>query len=149
MTASYKAILVVLLASLGGSAICAANAADESQVQPETSPPPVTTILHHPESVLGKRLIGKSGQNAGRIADVLTDEYGHVRAVVVDYGGFLGIGTRKVAVAWSDLRFGLAGHPNSVAVDLSPEYLARAPEVRKGQPVIAVTAQRWRRAEQN
>lgn len=149
MTASYKVICAVLLTSLSGSAIWAANAADESQVQPEASPAPSMTILHHPESVLGKRLVGKYGQNAGWIADVLTDADGHVRAVVVDYGGFLGIGTRKVAVAWSDLRFGPAGHPNSVAIDLSPEYLARAPEVRKDQPVIAVTAQRWRRAEQD
>jgi len=32
-----------------------------------------------------------------------------VVAAVVEFGGFLGIGTRKIAVAWSDLRFETEG----------------------------------------
>lgn len=126
----------------------AANAADE--FHPNASQPASMTVLHRPESVVGKRLVGAAGENAGRIVDVLADETGKVRAAVVDYGGFLGIGIRKIAVAWSDLRFGPSDHPNAVAVDLSSEYLARAPEVRAGQPVIAVTARRqlWQRAAQ-
>ena len=148
MTASYKLICAVLLASLSGSAIWAANAADESQAQSEAKPPPAITVLTHAESVLGKRVVGASGETVGRIADVLVDETGHVRAVVVDYGGFLGIGMRKIAIAWPDLRFAPPGQPNAVAVDFSSEYLARAPEVKKGQPVIAVTAHRLRRAAQ-
>lgn len=146
MTASKTCLCAVLLAWLGGSAMLAANAEDESQSN--ASPEAAMTILTHPESVLGKRLVGASGEDAGWIADVLADQTGHVRAVVVDYGGFLGIGTRKVAVAWSDLRFGTAGQPNAVAIDFSREYLARAPEVKAGKPVIALTAHRsiWHRA---
>jgi hypothetical protein len=100
------------------------------------------------ESVLGKTLVGTSGEVAGRIVDVLADETGQVRAALVDYGGFLGIGSRKIAIAWSDLRFGAAGNPNAVAVGLSRENLARAPEVRAGQPVIVISAHRpiWRRS---
>ncbi len=126
----------------------AANAADE--FQPEASGRASITVLHNPESVLGKRLVGAAGENAGRIVDVLADETGRVQAAVVDYGGFLGIGIRKIAVAWSDLRFGPSDRPDAVAVDLSSEYLAHAPEVRAGQPVIAVTARRqlWHRAAQ-
>ncbi len=146
MTASKTCFCAVLLAWLGGSAMLAANAEDESQsiAGPQAS----ITVLTHPESVLGKRLVGASGEEAGWIADVLTDKTGQVRAVVVDYGGFLGIGTRKVAVAWSDLRFGTAGQPNAVAIGFSGEYLARAPEVKAGKPVIALTARRpiWHRA---
>ncbi len=146
MTALKTCFRAVLLASFGGSALLAANAGDE--FHPDASPPASTTIVRNPESILGKRLVGAAGENAGRIVDVLADETGKVRAAVVDYGGFLGIGVRKIAVAWSDLRFGSSDHPDAVAVDLSSEYLARAPEVRPGQPVIAVTARRqlWHRA---
>jgi len=149
MTASKKCFCAVLLAWLGGGAMLAANA-DEFQGQSSTSPQGGATVLYHPESVLGKRLVSASGENAGRIVDVIADATGQVRAAVVDYGGFLGIGTRKIAVAWSDLRFGSGGRSDAVATDLSREYLARAPQVRPGQPVIAVTAHRpfWHRAAQ-
>ncbi|MFY9641327.1 MAG: PRC-barrel domain-containing protein [Rhodomicrobium sp.] len=148
MTALKTCFYAVLLGSFSGSALLAANAADE--FHPDASLPASVTVVHNPESILGKRLIGAEGENAGRIVDVLADETGRVRAVIVDYGGFLGIGVRKIAVAWSDLRFAPAGHPDAVAVDLSSGYLARAPEVRAGQPVIAVTARRqlWHRAAQ-
>lgn len=147
MTLSKTCFSAVLLASLAGGTFLAAKAEDEPQAQSHAAALASITVLHHPESILGKRLVGASGQIAGRIVDVLADETGKVRAAVVDYGGFLGIGVRKIAIAWSDLRFDSGAHPNAVAVDLSSEYLARAPEVRAGRPVIAVTARRqWHRA---
>jgi hypothetical protein len=89
--------------------------------------------------VLGKDLIA-SGKNAGRIVDVLTDASGRVRAVVVDYGGFLGVGSRKIAVAWSDLRFDQDDSNGVITTDLPPERLRTAPEVKTGKPVIVITA---------
>ncbi len=146
MTASGKR---VLLAMLGAGSIFAANAADEFQVQPEVRPPATMTVLNHAESVLGRKLVGASGENAGRIVDVLTDETGQVRAVIVEFGGFLGVGSRRIAVAWSDLRFGPDVNPHVVAVDLARERLSRAPEVKAGQPVVVISAGRpaWNRTE--
>src|SRR5215472_11359343 len=139
MTASSKCFCAVLLASLVSGPLLASNGADEIRKQSEALPRATTTVLPHTESVLGKTLVGASGENAGRIVDVLADETGQVRAVLVDYGGFLGVGSRKIAVAWSGLRFWPAGNPNAVAVDLSRENLARAPEVKAGQPVIVIS----------
>jgi hypothetical protein len=126
----------------------AANAASELRTEPEAIPPATITILPRTESVLGKTLVGASGEITGRIVDVLADETGQVRAALVDYGGFLGVGSRKIAVAWSDLRFGPTGKPNAVAVDLTRENLARAPAVKAGEPVIVISARRpaWHRA---
>ena len=112
---------------------------DEFEAQSQRALPITHTILYHSESVLGKDLIA-SGENAGRIVDVLTDESGRVRAVVVDYGGFLGVGSRKIAVAWSDLRFDRDGGNGVVTTDLPPERLRTAPEVKTGKPVIVITA---------
>ena len=42
----------------------------------------------------------------GRIVDVIVDRAGAVRAAVIDFGGFLGVGSRKIVVDWNALRFG-------------------------------------------
>ena len=42
----------------------------------------------------------------GRIVDVIVDRAGTVRAAVIDFGGFLGVGSRKIVVDWSALHFG-------------------------------------------
>ena len=57
------------------------------------------------ESLLGKVVTSASGEKLGPVTDILVGHSGDVRAAVIDFGGFLGVGTRKVAVAWSALRF--------------------------------------------
>ena len=57
------------------------------------------------ESVLGKKVQGAKGEDLGRVVDVLADDGGHVRAAVIEFGGFLGVGNRRIAVDWSLLRF--------------------------------------------
>ena len=44
-------------------------------------------------------------ENMGRIVDVLVVRSGQVRAAIIDFGGFLGVGSRKIAVDWSALHF--------------------------------------------
>jgi hypothetical protein len=38
--------------------------------------------------------------DSGRIIDLLSDRNGKLKAAVVEMGGFLGIGTRKIAIDW-------------------------------------------------
>jgi hypothetical protein len=57
----------------------------------------------------------------------------------VDYGGFLGVGSRKIAVAWSDLRFDPDGSKGEVTTDLTLERLGAAPEVKTGRPVVVIS----------
>jgi hypothetical protein len=44
-------------------------------------------------------------KNIGRVVDLLADRSGAVESAVVEFGGFLGIGMRKIAISWADLRF--------------------------------------------
>ena len=126
----------------------AASGASGLEAQSGVDPQIALTVLYQTDSVLGKDLVA-SGKNVGRIVDVLADKYGHVQAVVVDCGGFLGVGGRKVAVAWSDLRFD-SDSSNSVSTDLPEERLSAAPEVKSGKPVVVVTARnRARNQAQN
>jgi hypothetical protein len=78
----------------------------------------------------------------GRIVDVLFDEKGEPHAAVIDFGGFLGVGTRKIAISWSALRFDLGEKKNVIALDVGREQLKAAPEYKytdsdKPIPVVA------------
>src|ERR1700693_4693775 len=46
----------------------------------------------------GTAVFGAEGQKIGEIGDVLIDKMGHVKAFVVNVGGFLGIGAKQVAL---------------------------------------------------
>lgn len=88
------------------------------------------------ESLLGKEISGPGGEKLGRIVDVLVSRQGELRAAVVDFGGFLGVGTRKVAVAWSTLAFGDTGP----VLKMTADELRVTPEYRAGEPVVVVGA---------
>ena len=53
------------------------------------------------EAILGQRVIGPTGKEIGRLVDVLVDANGQPQAAVIDFGGFMGVGNRKIAVHWS------------------------------------------------
>jgi len=55
--------------------------------------------LKNVRSVLGIEVRSSHEKNIGRIIDLLTDPSRGVVAAVVEFGGFLGIGTRKIAIA--------------------------------------------------
>ncbi|MGH6869063.1 MAG: PRC-barrel domain-containing protein, partial [Methylocella sp.] len=59
----------------------------------------------------------------GRIVDIIVDHTGAARAAIIDFGGFLGVGTRKIAVDWRLLRFDSNDKSNTVTVDLSGNQL--------------------------
>ena len=58
----------------------------------------------------GNALIGATVRNekreaVGKIEDVYVDNSGAIKTIVVSVGGFLGVGSKDVAVKWSDLKF--------------------------------------------
>ena len=92
--------------------------------------------------VLGKDVLSAKGENMGRIVDVLFDEKGEPHAAVIDFGGFLGVGSRKIAISWKALRFDLGEKQNVIALDLDREQLKAAPEYKSSEsdkpiPVVA------------
>ncbi len=57
------------------------------------------------EVILGRSVRSSTGEDMGRLVDVLVDREGRPRAAIIDFGGFLGVGSRKIAVDWSVLKF--------------------------------------------
>ena len=83
-------------------------------------------------TVLGRRVLDHGGQEIGRLVDVLIDGAGHPVAAVLDVGGYMGVGSRKVAVDWALLRLNIAGNDTRVTADLDGTIIAAAPEYKDG-----------------
>ena len=86
---------------------------------------------------LGTRLIGQpvyssAGDDAeeiGNIDDIVFDESGQIKAVVIGVGGFLGIGEKAVAVDFQQLEFTLAAdNTERWVVPTTAEALTAAPD---------------------
>lgn len=86
---------------------------------------------------LGSRLIGQpvyssAGDDAeeiGNIDDLVFDESGQIKAVVIGVGGFLGIGEKAVAVDFQQLEFTLAAdNTERWVVPTTADALTAAPD---------------------
>ena len=106
-----------------------ANAAAPKNVEPV---PPAQAF-----SVLGKKVHGPDGKEVfGSISDILVDDQGRPRAAIIDFGGFLGVGTRKVAVDWRVLHFPQKGAMDALIADLSKDQVRAAPAFKPGEAVV-------------
>jgi hypothetical protein len=92
------------------------------------------------QSLLGKPVLSLKGEDLGRVVDVVVDRSGILRAAIVDFGGFLGVGTRKIAVDWHVLHFPETGAMNKLVADLQRDQLRNAPVFKEGEPVVVIGA---------
>jgi hypothetical protein len=101
---------------------------------PAGNPPPPAEreFLYRGEatSILGRQVFGPTGEVIGRIVDVLVGDAGMPRAAVVDFGGFLGVGNRRVAVSWSALRFNAADGTKSITLEMTLDQIRAIPQFR-------------------
>ena len=81
-------------------------------------------------SILGKNVQGPKGEALGRVVDVLADANGRVRVAIIDFGGFLGVGTRRIAVDWPLLRFNPGPSDKALILGVTREKLQSAPEYK-------------------
>ena len=84
------------------------------------------------EELIGTNVYGTNNEHIGAIGDLALNEDGSVDAIVIDFGGFLGIGTKPVAVAYEDLEF-LADPNNnrSLVLPITREQMEAAPAFNK------------------
>ena len=142
----------VLAASLSALSVPALHAGGTGEGQTAGSAAPASTdsttddtwktVLPYQDvqGVLGKEVRSSVGEDMGRVVDVLVDRTGQVRAAVIDFGGFLGVGNRKVVVDWSALHFAPADQPDRISLDLTRNQVKQAPEYKPGKPVVVLGA---------
>jgi len=109
---------------------------------PPTDTPEITVLnKHEVEGILGRDVRSSADEDMGRVVDVLVDHAGQVRAAIIDFGGFLGVGSRKIAVDWNALHFPEPGKPGErIALDLTRDQVKSAPEFKEGKPVVILGA---------
>jgi hypothetical protein len=109
----------------------------------EPAPPASVTIIGAREAhgVLGRDVRSAANEDMGHIVDVIVDRSGTVRAAVIDFGGFLGVGSRKIVVDWSALRFGrVADKSDAITLELTKDQVKAAPEYKEDSPIVVLGA---------
>jgi hypothetical protein len=109
----------------------------------EPAPPPSVTIIGASEAhgVLGRDVRSPTDEDMGRIVDVIVDRAGSVRAAVIDFGGFLGVGSRKIVVDWNALHFGrVANKSDSSTLELTKAQVMAAPEYKEDTLIVVLGA---------
>ena len=120
--------------------------ADDAVNRGNAAAPPATpevTVLnnHEVEGILGREVLSATNENMGRIIDVLVDRSGQVRAAIIDFGGFLGVGSRKIAVDWNVLHFPPPAKPGArITLELTRDQVKAAPEYHEGKSVVVLGA---------
>jgi hypothetical protein len=110
---------------------------------PAAKPTPSAVMLDpgDAQAILGKSVRSSAGEDMGRLVDVLVDRDGQPRAAIIDFGGFLGVGSRKIAVDWSVLKFMRDDKKqNVVTVELTKDQVKAAPEFKEGSAVVILGA---------
>lgn len=91
-----------------------------------------TPIKNGDGSINASQLVGlnvenPNGDKVGEIGEVVLDDGGKVEGVVVDVGGFLGIGTHPVLLDWKDVQFAGSGNDVKANVAATAENLKAMP----------------------
>ncbi len=88
--------------------------------------PPGQTV-----AILGKKVVGPDGKAVmGPVTDILVDSDGEPRAAVIDFGGFVGVGSRRVAIDWRALKIRPEDADAPLQLTLTPDEIKAAPEYK-------------------
>src|SRR4051812_48375221 len=112
-------------------------------VPTDKAAPPSVTVIEPVDAhgILGRDVRSAANENMGRIADVIVDRGGAVRGAVIDFGGFLGVGSRKIVVEWNALHFwNVADKAASIGLELTRDQVKAAPEYKEDQPIVVLGA---------
>ena len=139
---SFAAMGIAMSAGVWAQSETAGRAVAQD-VAKEPKPPASVTVIgaRDAHGILGREVRSAADENMGRIVDAIVDRSGTVRAAVIDFGGFLGVGSRKIVVDWGALRFGaIANKRDSISLELTKEQVSKAPEYKEDTPVIVLGA---------
>jgi hypothetical protein len=115
--------------------------AKESTAQPSGQGIPATVLDGNKvHGILGRQVRSSAGEDMGRIVDVIVDSSARVLAAIIDFGGFLGVGNRQIAVAWNAIRFPSQGKPDFLVVDFTRDQLRVAPAYKAGEQIVLLGA---------
>lgn len=92
-----------------------------------------TPVINPNGSINASQLVGVNiedgaGDDIGEVSEVVIDSGGKLDGVLVDVGGFLGMGTHHVLLKWSDVKLSGKGDDVKATVNATKEDLKALPE---------------------
>lgn len=134
LLAAVLAIAGLPPATLAAESGPAATPPPPAAAAPKPAPPAPRYLepLAAPDytGILGKKIIGPDDKELGLVVDVIVDSEGRPRAAVIDFGGFLGVGSRKIAIDWRLLKFTPSQPGRQVSLELDRAEIQAAPEYK-------------------
>ncbi len=83
-------------------------------------------------NLIGAEVKTSGDVEVGPVSDLIVNEDGHIVAIVVSVGGFLGMGEREVAIGWDDVtRSVTSDNDLELQISSTREQLLAAPEYKK------------------
>lgn len=80
--------------------------------------------------VIGLDIHGAQNEKIGDIDDLLMAKDGRIESVIIDVGGFLGVGARPVRVAWKDIAWSGQGDKATATINYTKDRLEKMPEYK-------------------
>jgi sporulation protein YlmC with PRC-barrel domain len=81
-------------------------------------------------AVIGAKVRNANKDTVGTVQDVYVDGSGTIKSVVLAVGGFLGVGSKDVAVQWSDLKQTRDGKSVMLTTSLDKDQLKSMPDYK-------------------
>jgi hypothetical protein len=153
---SFFVVVTVVAAVPAAAADTAGTGAPADAANPSPAATPSPSPTHAPASggvtsalvvddagaqtLLSLPVQTSKGEDLGRVVDIVVDRNGALLAAVIDFGGFLGVGSRKIAVDWRTLHFPKAGGMSKLVADLPLDQLRSAPAYKPGESIVIMGA---------
>lgn len=90
-------------------------------------------------ALIGANVKNEANETVGEIEEVFVGPDGAIKTIVVSVGGFLGMGTKNVAVKWSDLKIARDGRNLMVKTNWTKDSLKAMPHYKETRPAPATT----------
>ncbi len=90
--------------------------------------------------MMDRAIVGVDKVEIGHVIDVLVDARGEPEAMLVETGGFLGLGDRKIAIGWDDVTFAADDPSGPVRANLTIEQVRSAPAYQQQRMVTVAIA---------
>jgi sporulation protein YlmC with PRC-barrel domain len=84
-------------------------------------------------SLIGTKVRNANKESIGKIDDIYLDKDAKVTDVVISVGGFLGVGSKDVAVKWSDITIGQEDNSVVLTTSLTKDALMALPDYTKAE----------------
>jgi hypothetical protein len=110
----------------GATAMPAPAQSAGSRPQAAATSPAAGVPLASVERLIGTNVYGADGRQSGEVRNLLMDGNGQVRAAVIEWGGFLGIGEKEALVPIEQLRLG-TGNDERVVMTITRQELEALP----------------------